>query len=220
MEKLVDYANSAPDAIRLAALAGMGGQDAAKAIQIVAAIMADASASTSLKQGVLRSLGSMRNRDADGFLLTQLQALEKGELDPALHLDVLDALDGRRNMRRIGQALNAYHKTLDASDPLAPYRVVLTGGDAESGRKVFHENGQALCRQCHVANGDQPTAGPNLAGIGGRQPSEYLLRALMAPSADLAPGYEAATVSTMPPIAKTLAKREIRDLLAYLISLK
>ncbi|MFT5131431.1 MAG: quinoprotein glucose dehydrogenase, partial [Rhodothermales bacterium] len=210
-----------------------------------------------------RTLGNLRKREGDGFLLSQLQALEKGELEPALHLDVLDALKSRSNMRRIGAALKAHEQSLDASDPLAPFRVALTGGDPDAGAEVFHGSGKALCRQCHVAQGDLMTAGPNLAGIGTRKTAEYLLRAMIDPSADLAPGYAVTTlsfkdgssktgflvaktdssvaikegeevheypleqvsaqtpaISSMPPIGETLAKRELRDLLAYLSSLK
>ena len=210
-------------------------------------------------------LSRSRKRGADSYLLAQLDKLQKGELEPALHLDVVDGLQYRRNMRRIGQALGKYEKTLDAKDPLAKYRVTLAGGDIQDGYKVFHENGASLCKQCHVigGNSDQITAGPDLAGIGADKTPEYLLRALVEPSADLAPGYtavmltmkdggtktgllmsrtdEAVTiregdavrtynvaeianqsppVSSMPPLGTQLPKTELRDLLAYLSSLK
>jgi quinoprotein glucose dehydrogenase len=260
---LDEYVNSALDDLRLAAMEGIARQDSGKAVALAGSTLENESASIQLKQRVLRALGSMRTRDADGLLLKKLQALQRGELDPALQFDVLDALSTRSNMRRIGQALNAYRDSLDADDPLASFRVLLAGGDAKAGHRVFHESGTALCQQCHVAKGDLMTAGPNLTGIGARKSAEYLLRAIIEPSADLAPGYAATTltlkdgssktgflvatsessvsiregeavheyareqiasqtppVSSMPPIGKTLPKRELRDLLAYLLSLK
>ena len=122
----------------------------------------------------------------------------------------------------------------------------------------------AQCIRCHNAGGKGKQAGPELAGIG-KQTPEYLLEAIVAPSAKIAKGFETVMVvrddgkvvtgtllaetdqqivvgdtdgnsvtipkteiddrseasqSAMPNMATVLTPREVRDLVAYLLTLK
>ena len=73
--------------------------------------------------------------------------------------------------------------------------MTLTGGNAERGRRLFHEKVEFLCVRCHRAEGQGvSTVGPDLTGIGTQRDREYLLRAIVNPGADIAIGFEFATL--------------------------
>lgn len=52
------------------------------------------------------------------------------------------------------------------------------------------------CSRCH-RDSDEPggEAGPNLAGIGGRESREYILQSILKPSAQFTIGFEIATIT-------------------------
>jgi putative heme-binding domain-containing protein len=60
-------------------------------------------------------------------------------------------------------------------------------GDPALGSAVYR--GKGNCSSCHGVRGDGGVAGPDLAGIGDRRSSAYLLRSLLEPEADLPDGY-------------------------------
>jgi putative heme-binding domain-containing protein len=80
-------------------------------------------------------------------------------------------------------------------DALAAYRSSLEGGNAVRGRELFHEKTEFLCVRCHkIEGGGTSEVGPDLTGIGQHRSREYLLRAIVDPGADIAAGFEFATV--------------------------
>ncbi|MCA9134167.1 MAG: c-type cytochrome, partial [Planctomycetales bacterium] len=82
-------------------------------------------------------------------------------------------------------------------DPLARYRQLLAGGDAEKGRFLFHSNRELRCNACHViGNQGGGFVGPNLSAVGKRGDREYLLESLIVPSAKIAKGFETLVVVT------------------------
>jgi putative membrane-bound dehydrogenase-like protein len=199
---------------------------------------------------------------AQTSLRRMMLRLADGTLPPELALDVLEAAQGStdRDTRAI---FTAYSNSKDASDPLAPFRETLHGGDPLNGRRVFETSVAAQCTLCHRIDGPGSNVGPRLDRIGLRDP-EYLLRALVLPGADIAPGYGFTTltlrdgetiagtllaedtenalvrlsdatertvplaeivartplVSSMPPMGQVTSRRELRDLLAYLQTLR
>ena len=121
------------------------------------------------------------------------------------------------------------------------------------------------CARCHRVGKNGSTVGPNLQSIGRTRDTKHLLRAIVAPSADIEPKYRTQTIildsgksisgvlvrkndsttvladnqgkeitinndeiddaveqniSIMPDMTKALSRREIRDLVAYLQSLR
>jgi quinoprotein glucose dehydrogenase len=99
------------------------------------------------------------------------------------------------------------------SDLLAEYRAALSGGNPETGRNLFYNSPIAMCSRCHsaeprVAGG---VAGPNLGGVQTKG-DEYLLRAMIDPSADFAPGYApiAVTLKTGDIVAGVLMERDAK----------
>ncbi|WP_221032885.1 HEAT repeat domain-containing protein [Actomonas aquatica] len=115
-------------------------------------------------------------------------ALRDDTLPPDLALDVLLAAQASADAT-VQATLAAYQNSKDATDPLAPYRETLHGGDPAAGAEVFRTSVTAQCTLCHRVEGPGSNVGPALARIGQKRSPEYLLRALVAPGADVALGF-------------------------------
>ena len=95
---------------------------------------------------------------------------------------------------------------------------LLHGGNPLLGRKIVFENTRSECLRCHTIDGRGGIAGPVLDGVGIRLQNEQLLDALLFPNTDVADGF--GDYSAMPPMVGLLNSREIRDVIAYLKTLK
>ncbi|MBL9200912.1 MAG: c-type cytochrome, partial [Opitutaceae bacterium] len=147
------------------------------------------------QKSAIRSLGFLRHPSADILLATQLRELAAGKIAPAAQLDLLNAA-GRRNDPAIKALLAERTAALAAStDPLAPHRVALAGGNATRGEQIFRNQPVLACIRCHRAGTDGGDAGPNLAGIGAKQSREYLLEAIVKPNAKIAPGFDTVVIT-------------------------
>jgi putative membrane-bound dehydrogenase-like protein len=62
-------------------------------------------------------------------------------------------------------------------------------GDARRGQLVF-ESTQSLCQSCHMINGWGGTYGPSLSHIGSSKSREQLAKAILEPSAEVAPEWQ------------------------------
>lgn len=102
----------------------------------------------------------------------------------------------------------------------------LPAGDAARGRQAFRE---LECYQCHTiqgegfpaAGGDAKHAGPELTGMGGHHPAEYLAESILAPNRVIVqgPGYTGPDgLSIMPSYTESLSVTQLIDLVAYLKS--
>jgi quinoprotein glucose dehydrogenase len=129
----------------------------------------------------------------DALLGQQMDRLLAGTLPKELELDLLEAVGKRKSQALQAQAAK-YLAGLPKDNPLAPYRAVLHGGNAESGRKIFIENQQVACFRCHKVHGEGGDVGPELAGLGQRQPREYILESILFPNRSVAPGFESVLV--------------------------
>jgi quinoprotein glucose dehydrogenase len=75
------------------------------------------------------------------------------------------------------------------SEPKEP-DLLIQGGHAARGRKLFAERADWGCQRCHKLGGEGGEVGPNLTGIGARRDRRYLLTSILQPNRDIAPGYE------------------------------
>jgi quinoprotein glucose dehydrogenase len=159
------------------------------------------------KRAALELLGRATEAEAHAFLTRQMKKLLDHQLPDSLALDVSAALtahgvnyklpNSARNQRaRVAEDLQQqWLARLPQDDALRDYRMTLTGGNAERGRRLFHEKVEFLCVRCHRAEGQGvSTVGPDLTGIGTQRDREYLLRAIVNPGADIATGFEFATL--------------------------
>ena len=217
------------------------------------------------KQAAIAALAADTNDlEADTMLSDLLDELVDGQLPPELHLDVMEAA-ARRKDKAFDARLQDFEKARSKTDPYAPYRETLAGGDAEAGRRIFLERADVSCLKCHAVKGQGGNAGPDLAGVGTKHPREYLLESIINPAKTITPGFESVMVrqkngdvvvgvlkaetgeelqldvpekglqtirkadidrrkggqSAMPSdIAKSLSKRDLRNLVEFLASLK
>ena len=125
-----------------------------------------------------------------------------------------------------------------ATKPIGQLAFSHDGGDSDRGERLFANQG--TCKKCHRVEGDDSEdAGPTLEGIATRLNSDQLLHSLVFPSEEVVDGYGIASItkkdgtvakadiqvrtpaiSPMPPMGLALPAKDIRDLMAYLKTLK
>jgi quinoprotein glucose dehydrogenase len=141
------------------------------------------------RQQAFATLGGMKVRGADPVLARWLDRLLAGKVAPEVRLDLLEAA-GRRPAAIVTERLARYDGRRARGDHLANYREALVGGDASAGRRIFFERSDVACVRCHKVDGVGGEVGPDLTGIGKRQPRDYLLESVVDPNRQIAKGYE------------------------------
>ncbi len=106
------------------------------------------------------------------------------------------------------------------------WHFTLPPGDAAAGRRAFVE---LKCYACHAVKGEQfplvpgesARAGPDLTGMGGHHPAEYLAESIVNPNAVLvdAPGYIGGDGRSIMPSIPEMTVGQLINLVAYLKSL-
>ncbi|MBL9170297.1 MAG: HEAT repeat domain-containing protein [Verrucomicrobiales bacterium] len=146
------------------------------------------SSSIRVQQSALTALTALPVSRADEVLISLFEKMEKGELPPELHLELLTAMEERKTSE-LKTRLASRARGLSPTDPLAGYRETLAGGDAGRGRKLFFEKAQAQCVRCHVAERTGGEVGPDLSALGKRANREQILESLLDPNRTIVPGY-------------------------------
>lgn len=217
------------------------------------------------RQSALGVLGRLRGEEAQGALAGLLADLGAGRLEAAVQIDLVDAVNASESAP-LQARLQQYLKSKSADTVVGAFRTALaTGGTAALGRTTFTSNPVVGCTKCHKVGEIGSDVGPNLSRIAATLPREDILQAILEPSARIAPGFGAVTVtlrngeqvvgllraetdadlviaageprvdrriakqditqrtnqpSAMPPFATILTPREIRDVVAYLSTLR
>lgn len=102
-------------------------------------------------------------------------------------------------------------------------------GDPDAGRALFHQTAirQApACSTCHSVEPGGAGVGPSLAGVAGRSAGrdprltapDYLRQSILDPNAYVVAGYSPGVMYA--DFSKVLTDAEVRDLVAYLLTLK
>jgi quinoprotein glucose dehydrogenase len=220
------------------------------------------SGSLSDKQLAIALLGTLNDPRAANILFKLIQDLENQPL--AIQLDIIEA-SRKRGGDELLKTIADYESSISPDDPLAAFSISKEGGNPETGKQIFFNNGAANCVQCHKVGERGGEAGPNLLGIASRHDATYILESIIVPSAKLTAGYSPMALtmndgsivagmfmketdtevviqnidtkkeivclksdiktippvmSTMPPMGAILTKAQIRDLVAFLSSLK
>lgn len=169
------------------------------------------------KQAAIDGLARIASPEASAAILNLAMKLLLGDLSGELSLEVLEAVSASED-----PAVRAWReRTLEADESGwgdAHVASLLSGGDAERGRRAFNAGSAVSCIRCHTVGGGGGEAGPDLSDVGSRLTREHLLRSLLDPNAELAEGYS--LPSAMPPVAPHLSRRQIRDLVEYLTTLR
>ena len=141
------------------------------------------------QQEAIETIAKIAVPEADRVIAQQLDLLLSGKLPAGLHLDVLEA-GAARSSEEVKAKVAAYEKTRNGADPLSRWQECLEGGDSKLGRVIFAEKAEAGCQRCHAVKKQGGDVGPDLAGIAAKHDRLYLLRAVVEPNADIAPGFD------------------------------
>jgi quinoprotein glucose dehydrogenase len=141
------------------------------------------------RQSAFAVLSEMKGPRVETELAKWLDRLLADQVPPEARLDLLDAA-GRHATAAIKERLQRYEAAANRDDPLSAYRDTLVGGDAESGRRIFHTKAEVSCLRCHKIQGVGGEVGPDLTGIGAKQKRDYLLESIVAPNKQIAKGFE------------------------------
>lgn len=208
-----------------------------------------------------RAIALLANVDRDR-LGTMVMALAADKLAPELRLDVYRAAIAH-DPAAWGSIAQLTPK-IAVGDLATLTSLTSDGGDPAVGKTLFLGHAAAQCQRCHKVDGVGGDAGPDLSAIGKRRDRTYLVRALVAPQAEVAEGYGTISVtlyngkthagivrddtdgkltlltpdgkpitvaasgiasrtppiSAMPPMGFILKPHELRDVVAYLATLK
>ncbi len=180
----------APPAVASGAAASpsTGSGPLAKLIDVIA------NGSLAEKQNAYAALAKLPGVQADEFIIQRMADLVAGKIPAALQLDVLDAAAARPALKAAVTGWEAALPKAGESD-LNPWKVCLTGGNAEEGKKVFLEKAEVSCVRCHKINAEGGEVGPELTGLGEKMGREYLLQSLLYPNASIAQGFESVLVT-------------------------
>ena len=175
---------------------------------------------TEEKQAALATLGTLPSTDTQKTLEQLIEKLAAGKLPAEVQLELSAAVDSTKSKPMIARLNEIIRKT--SPDSLkAAYAGSLMGGDVDRGNWIFFNHQTAQCIRCHSYDDMGGSAGPRLNGIASRLTREQLLEALVDPSARISPGYGSPTApSSMPPMRYLLTKKEIRDVVSFLATLK
>lgn len=182
------------------------------------------SSETESAQAAYAALAKLGNPAADALILAGMETLLAGRLPATLRLDVKLAAAARATSEpRLARHLEQMVLSDRPDEGLAKYRDALAGGSVARGRAIFLENANAQCLRCHQIARNGGTVGPALDGIAKTKSNEYLLESIVFPNKAFAVGFAPppGAQSAMPEgLGEILSRHELRDLVAYLASLR
>jgi putative heme-binding domain-containing protein len=147
---------------------------------------------TEVRQAAIHSLATYDDSNAIAELGKLISSLEQGDLDPAMELDLIEAIEKSKKQTLMTQLDKVFSAN---EDPLARWVSALEGGDYRKGRRIFNNHAGAQCTRCHTIFEIGGDAGPGLADVGSRLSNREILESLVEPSAVLAPGYGATSLT-------------------------
>lgn len=147
------------------------------------------------QQGAFRTLATIKGPKADTVLADWLDRLLAGKVALPVQLDLLEAAQAH-SQENIKRRLASFEAARPKTDPLAPYRETLAGGDAEAGRRIFFTKAAVSCTRCHKVNGSGGEVGPDLSKVGAQHPRDYLLESIVLPNKQIAKGFETVVLTT------------------------
>lgn len=218
--KAVLNETSAPAALRIASRAVLLPLDQSAAVESYLA--AYASGALDEKQDSIRKLAALTDEKALGLINALAPQLANDALPASVRLDVYEALVQNKHLASETRLAAESYQRQHAVHAEAPFirDASLEGGSIERGKDVFFHHEGASCTQCHRLDNEK-AQGPNLSGIGAVRDINYLYTAVVLPNADILEGYANGNgESDMKSMNQALSPTELRDLLAYLASLK
>lgn len=253
---------------------------ASKSIELLTKMMPEAavdviasqlgSESVTVRQTCIESLAKIVDPRTQSILAGLGEQFLDGTLPMSVQLDVWQALRTRsadsESLRGVLTRIETLPQFADlASEKHQGFAMCLDGGNATRGETLFRTDLRFQCIRCHRVGRQGSNIGPELTKIAKQRDVQHLLRAIIDPSADIDPKYNAQTllladgnviqgviksendtstilinsegkeikiptdeiddiaktkVSLMPDMTAVLSPAEVRDLVAYLQSLR
>ncbi|UUO07467.1 HEAT repeat domain-containing protein [Blastopirellula sp. J2-11] len=164
------------------------------ALARIGQLLASDDASLEERQVAIDLLGRIPGAEADALLVAELEKhLAQPMPEVQLELEIAAAAKASTSAQ-IAKLAERLQPDADDMAVIAPYRSSLSGGDAKLGEKIFMTHLDAACIRCHRIGKEGSDVGPALDGVAKRRDAEYLLRSIVAPSAEIEPKYRATTV--------------------------
>lgn len=178
---------SAKDAkLRSEGLQAFAAQDPGAAVKFIGDIVN--AGSVIERQGALVALTQIKRPESNAVVASWMDRLIAGKAPAEIQLDILEAAR-RTGAPELKDRIAKYEASLPKGDDLAPYRVSLSGGDAERGRKIFREKAEVQCLRCHKCEIGDSLVGPELTHIGSQKDRAYLLESIVFPNKKIAQGF-------------------------------
>ena len=150
------------------------------------------------QQTALRLLGPIRTEESQAALQNAFDRLKSQQFPAGAVLDLITAAEvrGSEELKAVccPSFVSASRKAGHCSDL---WNECLEGGDVERGKTLFFGRSAAACRRCHKVAGSGGEVGPDLSKIGKEKDRNYLLEAMVDPSAKIAKGFETVIIVTM-----------------------
>ena len=149
------------------------------------------------QQTALRLLGPIRTEESQAVLMNAFEHLKTLDFSAGATLDLINAAEVR-GTEELKTAVAEFRKRQQESGTLLSlWNECLEGGDRERGRALFFGRSAAACRRCHIVGGSGGEVGPDLSKVGKEKDRNYLLEAMVDPSAKIAKGFETVIIVTM-----------------------
>jgi HEAT repeat protein len=165
------------------------------------------------RQAAVTSLGELGNQASIDALVNLLSQFDAGTLPSEIQLELREAVEGSSSTDLKSRAAAIFSRRGSVS-VLASFEDLLLGGNRNRGQQIAMRNESAGCTRCHTFGGPGADVGPSLQGVGSRISRNQIVEALVDPSA----GQE--LPSPMPPMQDLLTRRQLRDLVEYLSTLR
>lgn len=174
--------------VRAAALAALHAVAPKEAMPLIEHALRDGELAE--KRVAYAALSGIADESAKALLASEAKKLSKGLVPAELALDLKQALAACEiALPKSLQAELAAQR--ECAPEMAPYLDSLFGGDAQAGRTLFRERQSLSCVRCHrVQESDAMGIGPDLRGIGRREPRLSILESIVKPNARIAKGFE------------------------------
>ena len=127
-------------------------------------------------------------------------AIRQGRLPPAIRGRVVAAAQRHPQAVIAGlfeEFVPADQRVKRLGTVVDPAAILSLSGEADRGRRLFHEAAGMQCRNCHMIGDAGREVGPPLTSIGGRLDRAKLLESLIEPSKTIDPKYRSWVVETV-----------------------
>jgi len=152
------------------------------------------SGSTGEKQAAVTALTTMSDPGAVDLLAQYFDLFLDGKVAMEIQLELTEAAT-KTGASKLQDRLKKLEQSWPANDPVAPYKMTLSGGNAAEGRKIFLEKAEASCQRCHKVGTEGGDVGPDLTRVGTEKTRDYILESLVAPNAKIAQGFETTLIT-------------------------